>query len=90
MPIPTPPQTRDLFHLDLQQVTQEELDRLKQMTDDELLRATHTMDLFSVTESMRRLKNALHREEMAIKWLTVVLVVLTLALVGLGIWALCR
>jgi len=39
-------------------------------------------------EMIRRLKEALHKEERAIKWLTGVLVVLTFILVGLGVEAL--
>jgi hypothetical protein len=40
----------------------------------------------AVVESMRRLKVALHREERAIKWLTVILVVLTVVLVVLTVF----
>jgi hypothetical protein len=75
--------------------TDEELARLKGMTDDELLRAATSLDLFSIAESNRRLKQTLHKEEQAIKrltgvlvFLTLVLVVLTLILVSLGIEAL--
>ncbi len=70
--------------------TDEELARLKAMTDDQLLRSAQTMDLFSVVESSRRLREALHKEERAIKWLTAVLVVLTVILIALGVAALRR
>jgi hypothetical protein len=62
--------------------TDEELARLKTMTDDELLRCAQTLDLFSVVESSRRLREALHKEERAIKWLTGVLVFLTVILIA--------
>ena len=81
---------RDLTTLDLMNATDEELRRLKGITDEELLRYSRTLDLFAVVESMRRLRKALHKEETAIKWLTVVLVVLTVTLVILGIVALRR
>ncbi len=81
---------RDLTTLDLMNATDEELRRLKGITDEELLRYSRTLDLFAVVESTRRLRKALHKEETAIKWLTVVLVVLTVTLVILGIVALRR
>jgi hypothetical protein len=77
-------------NINLATATDEELERLKAMTDDELLRSAQTLDLFSVVESSRRLRDALHKEERAIKWLTVVLVFLTLILIALGIEALRR
>jgi hypothetical protein len=55
------------------------------MSEDDLLRASTSLDLFSVVESMRRLKIELHREERAIKQLTAVLVVLTIILVALTV-----
>lgn len=88
---------RELTNIRLIEATDEELARLKGMTDDQLLRAASSLDLFSIAESNRRLKQALHSEERAIKWLTgvlvfltVVLVVLTGILVWLGIEALRR
>jgi len=80
--------TRDLGSINLREATHQELERLKNMTDDELLRASSSLDLFAIAESMRRLKNALHSEEKAIKYLTVVLIILTAILVWLGIEAL--
>jgi hypothetical protein len=77
--------THDLGNINVREATDKELEGLKNMTDDELLRASTSLDLFSIAESMRRLKNALHSEEKAIKWLTVVLIILTLILIGLGI-----
>ncbi|MGA7833182.1 MAG: hypothetical protein WCA21_19675 [Terracidiphilus sp.] len=65
-------------------VTDEELTRLKGMSDDDLLRSATTLDQFSGVESMRRLRVALQNEERAIKWLTGVLVLLTGVLVWLG------
>jgi len=76
---------RDLVGIDLRKVTGQELERLKKLTDDDLLRVSSTIDLFALAESMRRLKNALHSEERAIKWLTFVLAVLTILLVFMGV-----
>src|SRR2546425_4776653 len=81
---------KNLGSINLRDAPDEVLERLKQFSDDELLRASTSVDLFAIAESMRRLKIALHREEVAIKWLTVVLTVLTLVLVLLGIEALRR
>jgi uncharacterized protein (UPF0147 family) len=78
-------QIRDLVSIDLRKATDQELERLKKLTDDELLRASSTIELFALAESMRRLKNALHSEEKAIKWLTFVLAVLTILLVFMGV-----
>ncbi len=80
----------DPTNVDLVKATDDELDRLKKMTDDDLLRSSRTLDLFAVVESTRRLRLALHKEEKAIKWLTVVLVILTVILMLLGIEALRR
>jgi hypothetical protein len=69
--------------------TDDELKRLKGLTDDELLRSATSLDMFAAVESTRRLREVLHREEKAIKWLTVVLVILTIlliALTGVLIW----
>jgi len=79
-----------LANINLTTATYDQLERLKAMTDDELLRSAQTLDLFSVVESSRRLREALHKEERAIKWLTGVLVFLTLILIALGIEALRR
>jgi len=78
----------DLGTINLQNASEADLNQLKTMSDDDLLRASTTIDLFSGVESMRRLRIALHREETAIKWLTFVLVILTLILVWIGIRAL--
>ena len=68
----------------LRNATEEELLSLKNLSDDDLLRCSQTLDLFSVVESNRRLKNALQKEECTMKWLTLVLVVLTVVLVIFG------
>jgi hypothetical protein len=82
--------TWDPTTVDLIKATDEELNRLKRMPDEDLLRCSRSLDLFAVVESNRRLKDALHKEEKAIKWLTVVLIVLTVILVFLGLEALRR
>jgi hypothetical protein len=71
--------------------TDEELASLKAMTDDDLLRAAQTLDLFAGVEASRRLREAMQKEEGATKRLTgvlvaltIVLVILTLILVWLG------
>jgi hypothetical protein len=56
------------------------------LIDDDLARAASTLDLFALVESIRRLRVALHAEESAIKWLTVVLVILTVVLALIGLW----
>ena len=73
----------------LLKVTDEQLTQLKEMSDDNLLRSATTLDQFSGVESMRRLRVALRNEERAIKWLTGVLVFLTIILVlltGVLVW----
>jgi hypothetical protein len=88
---------RDLGSIHLRDATAPELEHLKKMSDDDLLRASATLDLFAVVESMRRLKNALVKEETAIKGLTRTLVILTgvllvftVVLVVLGIFSPCH
>jgi hypothetical protein len=63
----------------------EELERLKAMSEDDLLRSTLSIDQFAIVEATRRLRNALQTEERAIKRLTVWLVVLTTVLVILTV-----
>jgi hypothetical protein len=75
---------KDFEYANLRDLTNGDLETLKHLSDDDLLRATATLDMFASVESMRRLRKALHREEKAIKWLTVVLVLLTIILVYLG------
>ncbi len=83
-------QLGDLLKVDLRNATDADLRRLKSMSDDDLLRTSTSLDLFAITESMRRLKGALHKEEVAIKRLTLVLVVLTVILVVQGVIILAR
>ena len=80
--------TWDPTSVNLRAATKDQLARLKGMTDDELLRSSTSLDLFAVVESNGRLKVALHKEERAIKWLTGVLIILTVILVFLGVEAL--
>ena len=74
----------DLGTPDLRQVPDEMLQRFKNLSDDEVLRASCSLDVFAIAESNRRLKNALISEERTIKKLTWVLVVLTFVLVILA------
>ena len=74
----------DLGAPDLRQVSDEMLQRFKNLSDDEVLRASCTLDAFAIAESNRRLKNALISEERTIKKLTWVLVALTFVLVILA------
>ena len=86
---------RRLESLHLRDAKDEDIKLVKEMSCDDLLRASSSLDLCAVAESMRRLRVALHTEEKAIKWLTLVLVILTAfvafltaVLLGLGILAL--
>ena len=72
---------KDLESLNLRQASDEDLERFKNLSDDDVLRASCTLDIFAIAESNRRLKNALISEEKTIKRLTWVLVVLTFILV---------
>ena len=86
-------ETRDeriqrITNRDLREATSCDLEFLKELTEDELLRECRSSDMFALVESNRRLKKALHAEETAIKNLTrwivglnVILVILTFILV---------
>jgi len=63
----------------------EDLARLKGITDNELLRCAQTLDMFSGVESTRRLREVMHKEEVAIKGLTQSLVKFTKWLFGFTI-----
>ena len=76
---------KDLGAPNLRDVSDEVLDRFKNISDDDVLRASGSLDAFAIVESNRRLKNALISEEKTIKGLTWLLVVLTIILVFLGI-----
>jgi hypothetical protein len=78
----------DLRKIDIQNATPEQIESLKNLSDEDLLRASNSIDLFAVVEAVRRLRVTLHREEVAIKRLTWALAVFTLVLVGLGVAAL--
>jgi hypothetical protein len=75
---------KDFEYANFRDPTDGDLEILKHLSDDDLLRAASSLDMFASVESMRRLRKALQREEKAIKWLTVVLVLLTIILVCLG------
>ncbi|SED77600.1 hypothetical protein SAMN05519104_4335 [Rhizobiales bacterium GAS188] len=64
-------------------LSNDDLAKLKELSDDDLLRTSGSLDGFSIVEASRRLRVALHKEERAIKWLTWWLVVMTVVLVGL-------
>jgi hypothetical protein len=65
----------------MRELPQSDLELLKKLTDDEILRESGSLDMFALIESNRRLKNALQAEESAIRDLTWWLVVLTFILV---------
>jgi len=67
----------------MMEITAEQLADLKAITDDEMLRAAGSLDMFAGVLSTLRLRDALHKEEIAIKRLTRWLVGLTWVLVGL-------
>jgi hypothetical protein len=60
--------------------TTDELERIKKFPDNDLLRASTSMDIVAVVESSRRLREALQKEEKVIKNLTATLVVFTIIL----------
>jgi hypothetical protein len=78
----------DLRKIDIQNAMPQQIELLKNLSDEDLLRASNSIDLFAVVEAVRRLRVTLHREEVAIKLLTLALTVFTLVLVGLGVAAL--
>ena len=71
----------ELASINLHHTTDAELARFRSLPDDDLLRASGSLDAFAIVESSRRLKIALHGEELAIKRLTKILVILTVILV---------
>jgi hypothetical protein len=75
---------QDLYTKDSRGLTDEELRRIREGSDDELMRMSGTAHLVPIVESMRRLREAIEAEELAIKWLTGVLVALTIVLVVLA------
>jgi hypothetical protein len=72
-------------NINLATATDEDLARLKAMTDDDLLRSALSLDLFAGVEASRRLREAMQKEEGPTKRLTGVLVALTILLVVIGI-----
>ena len=76
---------QDLYTKDARTLSDEELRRICDASDEELMRMSGTAHLVPVVESMRRLRERIHGEERAIKWLTWVLVGLTFVLVCFGI-----
>ena len=72
--------------MNLREAPAEALEELKRLSDDDLLRASNSMDFFAVVEALRRHRGAIHSEEVAIKRLTWALVFLTIALVVIAIY----
>lgn len=85
-----PDNVRDLYMKDARGLTDDELRRIKAASDDELMRFSGTAHLVPVVESMRRLRVTIAAEERAIKWLTGVLVLMTVVLVVFGVLDLMR
>lgn len=75
----------DLYHRDPRSLTDAELERIENVHDRELMRASGSMHYLPSLEAMRRLRETIASEERAIKRLTVVLVILTLVLVGFAL-----
>lgn len=71
----------------LRRVSDQAFQELRHATidDEALLRCCATLDQYAVVEATRRLRETLHKEEVAIKRLTTWLVGLTWGLVGLTI-----
>ncbi len=68
---------QDLYLKDVRILSDDDVRRIFEASDEELMRMSGTAHLVPVIESMRRLRERIHKEERAIKWLTWVLVVLT-------------
>jgi hypothetical protein len=75
----------DIYTKDACALLDDELRMVRDATYEELMRASGTMHLVPVVESLRRLRESIHTEERAIKRLTWVLVVLTVVLAYLGV-----
>jgi hypothetical protein len=75
----------DLYTAPPRGYTDEQVRRIQEAPYGELMRLmSSTHEFVPLVEAMRRLHVSLKAEERAIKWLTVILVVLTAALLGLG------
>ena len=67
-------------------LSDDQLARIRRLSDDELVRNAQTEDLASVVESNMRLKNSTEHLTRVLIRLTWVLVVLTVPLVGIEIY----
>ncbi len=76
---------QDLYIKDARSLSDDELRRICEASDEELMRMSGTAHLVPVIESMRRLRERIHKEERAIKWLTAALLVLTVVLAFFGV-----
>ena len=76
---------KDLKDIPLGIATDAELERLKAMSDDDVLRAAGTLDAFAIVLASLRLRHALQKEEAVIKRLTWWLVFFTAILVVFGL-----
>jgi hypothetical protein len=72
---------KDLYLADSRTLTDDQLRRIKDAPDDELMRMSGTAHLVPVIEAMRRLRETIAAEERTIKRLTGVLVAFTAILV---------
>lgn len=72
---------RDLYGKNLQDLTAEEMRRVIEAPDEELIRNSVSWQVGTVVESQRRLRVAIIAEERSIRRLTCWLVVFTIALV---------
>lgn len=78
------PPLRDLYHRDTRSLTDEELKRIFEADDRELMRASASMENLPAIEAMRRLREAIASEERTIKWLNAALLAVTVALFALA------
>ena len=76
---------RRLASLNLREASSEQLEELRKLSEDDLLRASNSMDFFAVVEALRRHKVAIHSEEVAIKRLTWALFGATVVLVVVAV-----
>ncbi len=56
----------------------DKLEKIMKLPDIKILRASYSINNSAIVESNRRLRDALHNEEVAIKWLTFCLAIFTI------------
>jgi hypothetical protein len=77
---------RDLYQKDARTLTDDDVRRIRESPEDdaELMRMSGTAHVVPIVEAMRRLREAILKEERAIKWLNGALLAFTVALFALA------